>query len=96
MRITGARGSGKTVLLTALGNDWSEGTDDVVLYFGFFRPAYRDLELPEGKTYTIDAVDTWNMTVGTLPGTYTGKVRVDLPSRQYMLLHVKVAASSSE
>ncbi len=85
--------------ITCMANNWSEGTDDVVLYFGFFRPAYRDLELPEGKTYTIDVVDTWNMTVETLPGTYTGKVRVDLPSRQYMLLHVRAvdgAATDAE
>ena len=27
--------------------------------------------------------------VETLPGTYEGQVRVDLPSRQYMLLHIK-------
>lgn len=75
--------------ITCMANGWGDGQGDVVMYFGFFRPSYRDLVLPEGRRYAIDVVDTWNMTTETLPGTYAGEVRVDLPSRQYMLLHVR-------
>lgn len=38
--------------------------------------------------YTIDVVDTWDMTETRLPGTYTGHVCVDLPSKQYMLVRL--------
>lgn len=32
-------------------------------YFGFFKPAFRTYELPEGNSYEIELIDTWDMTV---------------------------------
>ncbi|MEU1972613.1 DUF5605 domain-containing protein [Microbacterium sp. NPDC019599] len=54
-----------------------------VAYFGFNRPRFRHVVLPEGE-WTIDVIDTWNMTITRVPGTHRGTVRVDLPGRQYM------------
>lgn len=75
--------------ITCMANERGGGDDDVVIYFGFFRPSYREFDLPEGKSYSIDVIDTWNMTRETLPGSFEGHVRVDLPSRQYMLLRLR-------
>lgn len=58
-------------------------------YFGFFKPAFRTYELPEGCTYEIELLDTWDMTVTKLPGTYSGSIRIDMPEEQYMAIRMK-------
>ena len=34
-------------------------------------------------------IDTWNMTVETVPGVHRGTVRVDCPARQYMAVRLR-------
>jgi hypothetical protein len=34
-------------------------------------------------------IDTWNMTVETVPGVQRGTVRVELPARQYMAVRLR-------
>lgn len=58
-------------------------------YFGFFRPAFRTYELAEGCTYEIELIDTWDMTIHKLPGTYSGSIRIDMPEKQYMAIRMK-------
>lgn len=60
-----------------------------LLYFGWFRPAYRIIPLPKGNEYYIDVIDTWNMTSQTLPGTYTSSVKVKL-GKQYMAVRIRI------
>ncbi|HCT93157.1 MAG TPA: DUF5060 domain-containing protein [Lachnospiraceae bacterium] len=60
-------------------------------YFGFFKPAFRTYELPEGCAYEIELLDTWDMAVTKLPGTYSGNIRVELPEKQYMAIRMKKA-----
>ncbi len=76
-------------------SDWDlpvGGTDSHrVGYFGFSRPRFRNVFLGDGE-WTIDVIDTWNMTVQRMPGTSRGTVRVDLPGRQYMAVRcIRVA-----
>ena len=52
-------------------------------YFGEGQPGWRDLEL-EGGPYRLEIIDTWNMTIKPVKGTFQGKCRVELPTRQYM------------
>jgi hypothetical protein len=57
-------------------------------YFGFNRPRFRNVMLDEGE-WTIDVIDTWNMTVERMPGTYpAGSARVELPGRQFMAVRL--------
>ena len=53
-------------------------------YFGEHRPCYRVFDFGN-KKYKIKVIDTWNMTTED-KGVYTGKVKIDLPSREYMAL----------
>ena len=53
-------------------------------YFGEHRPCYRVFDFGS-KKYKIKVIDTWNMTTED-KGVYTGKVKIDLPSREYMAL----------
>jgi hypothetical protein len=70
-----------------LPSDWDVpwgGTDTHRIgYFGFNRPRFRNLVLPDGA-WTVDVIDTWNMTIDRVPGTHRATLRVDLPGRQFM------------
>ena len=62
-----------------------------IVYFGRGRPAYRDLTLPEGSQFKIDVIDTWEMTIHPLEGTFEGKCRIDLPGKPYLALRIRKA-----
>jgi hypothetical protein len=55
-------------------------------YFGIHRPAYREFPLPEDRQFQIEVIDTWNMTVTPMPGTYSGLTRIDLPGASYIAI----------
>lgn len=46
------------------------------------------ISLPEGKTYKVEIIDAWNMTIKPLPGTYTGRCMVELPGKPFTALRV--------
>lgn len=64
------------------------GEDYQLVYFGWYQPKYREFLLPAGHRYTVDLIDTWNMTVENLPGTYEKNVRVEL-GRQYLAVRIR-------
>lgn len=66
---------------------WGGTEDHRIGYFGFNRPRFRNVMLSEGD-WTIDVIDTWNMTVDRVPGIHRGTSRVELPGRQFMALRV--------
>lgn len=67
-----------------------------LIYFGFFQPTYRRFVKPQDLTFEVDVIDTWNMTVETLPGTYSGRFRVELPGRQYIALRLRAVKTENE
>lgn len=58
-------------------------------YFGFFKPAFRTYVLPKGHEYEIELLDTWDMTVKKIPGTFKGEICIELPEKQYMAVRMK-------
>ena len=66
-----------------------QAPDYYLQYFGNTQPAYRDLKLPEDGNYTVDIIDTWNMTITRAPGTYSGTCRVKMPSKPWQALRVE-------
>ncbi|MBB6637784.1 DUF5605 domain-containing protein [Cohnella thailandensis] len=56
----------------------------LLYYFGFNRPSFRVFHLEPGTRYTADVIDTWNMTIERLEGTYEGTFRIELTGREYM------------
>ena len=80
-------------VLDPLPSDWDVpwagvAGEHVIGYFGFNRPSFRQVVLPEGD-FEVDVIDTWNMTVETVPGMHRGTVRVELPARQYMAVRLR-------
>lgn len=58
---------------------------DCYLRFYDTRPTARDtLPLPEDRKYTVQVIDTWNMTVETVADGVSGTYVVKLPSRENM------------
>lgn len=57
-------------------------------YFGFNRPMFRIFHLRAGVRYKVEIIDTWNMTIAEVAGTFEGKFRVELPGRQYMAVRL--------
>ena len=64
----------------------SRGSDYFLAYFGLHQPGLMDYHFPEGNTYRLEVVDTWEMTVTPLSGEYAGSGEVDLPTRPYLAL----------
>lgn len=56
-------------------------------YYSFMRPSFRDYRLPEGASYRIEILDTWNM-IRTDCGVYEGSVRVPLPARCFIAVYM--------
>ena len=64
------------------------GNKFFLYYFGFFRPLFRTYNLPEGHKYEIELIDTWDMTIKKLPGTYSGSIKVDMPQKKFMAIRM--------
>lgn len=60
-----------------------------LVYFGIFRPSIKYIQLMKGKKYKIEVIDTWEMTITALEGTYESDSKIDLPGKQYIALRIQ-------
>ncbi len=47
-----------------------------------------ELKLPAQNKYTIEIIDTWNMTIQKLPTLYSGKCLIELPANKVVALRI--------
>ncbi len=59
-----------------------------LMYTGIHQPGKMLMEMPQGN-YHIDIIDTWDMTLDTLPGDYSGAVEIDLPGKPYVAIRLR-------
>ena len=59
-----------------------------LMYFGNARPAERTINLPKGKKFKIDIIDTWKMTITPLDGLFEGDVKIKLPGIPYIAIRI--------
>ncbi|MES5823088.1 DUF5605 domain-containing protein [Streptomyces sp. RG80] len=57
-------------------------------YFGVSQPRRRLFALRPGTHYRAEVIDTWNMTVTDLPGSYEGTFTLTLPGRPYIAVRL--------
>ncbi|MZQ83112.1 DUF5060 domain-containing protein [Paenibacillus sp. 5J-6] len=72
--------------------DWMKTAEEgtyKLLYFGRHQHAFLNLELRQDSSYRIELIDTWQMTITPLPGTFSGSCRVDLPGKPFMALRIQ-------
>jgi hypothetical protein len=58
-------------------------------YFGPMQPRLRTFSLRPGIRYRADVIDTWNMTITELPGSYEGQFTLTLPGRPYLAVRLR-------
>ncbi len=58
-------------------------------FFSFYRPSFRLLKLSADSDFTIDIIDTWEMTITPAPGVYRGDCRVELPAKSFIALRIR-------
>jgi hypothetical protein len=63
----------------------SAGTPNelILYYFDYHRPARYDFPLPTTANFSGTLIDPYAMTMTPVPGTFTGKSRLSLPSKPY-------------
>ena len=59
-----------------------------LIYYGLHQPAEQTFELPEG-TYRIDIIDTWEMTITPLDGTFGGRFTIQLPGKPDIAVRIQ-------
>jgi hypothetical protein len=59
-----------------------------LFYFGGFQPRFRVIDLPD-HDFAVDIIDTWDMTVAPLGRPVKGRVRIELPGKQYMAIRAR-------
>ncbi len=74
--------------------DWDTAAAGVdgeyyLVYFVDSRPAFRKLHLPEDAEFSIEVINTWEMTITPLPGTYSGRCCIELPGKLYHALRIR-------
>jgi Domain of unknown function (DUF5605)/Domain of unknown function (DUF5060)/Protein of unknown function (DUF4038) len=74
---------------------WGGDAHHRLVYFGFQRPWRRSITAPWGMRWKVDVIDTWGMTVETLPGVFEGRFTVKLPGREYMAVRLRSAQEVS-
>jgi hypothetical protein len=62
--------------------------EQYVYYFDTESPVSWTLDLPGERSYLVEVINTWDMTIDTLDKTYEGKFTVDLPGEKYIALRI--------
>jgi hypothetical protein len=60
-----------------------------VFYFGEHQPAAWSTGLPKGVEYTVEVIDTWNMTITPLEGTFKDAAEIPLPGKPYIAVRIR-------
>ncbi len=79
----------EAAVLNVFEHEYTARSEDnsVILKYLYLRcQAFDRLSLPEGKSYKVEVIDTWNMTKITVFENATGKIKVDLPGHPYMAI----------
>jgi hypothetical protein len=71
------------------GINHNEYAEWMLHYHAIACPNSWNYRLPADVEYYIDVIDTWNMTIDTLPGTYSGSAHIKLPSRSYIAVRFR-------
>ena len=67
---------------------WGIEGEYYLIYLGGRQPIRHTIELRQDIEFYCDLIDTWNMTINSIPGFLSGKVELNLPGRPYMALRI--------
>ncbi|MGB8455670.1 MAG: DUF5060 domain-containing protein [Anaerocolumna sp.] len=58
-----------------------------LFYTNHTRPAFKEFEFAPDKSYKVEVIDTWDMTIEDR-GIYKGRFKIDLPGKEYIALRL--------
>jgi hypothetical protein len=61
-----------------------------IYYNGSRQPHLRTIEIPAGREAAVDVLDTWAMTIETRPDPVRGRVTLEMPTRPWMALRLRM------
>ena len=53
-------------------------------FFDYHQPAEYEFPLPDAIKFKADLIDPWEMTIAPIPGTFSGKSKLQLPGKPYL------------
>ena len=59
-----------------------------LIYLGYTCPSFKEYHFDDETEFAVEVIDTWNMTIEKR-GVFKGKLKVDLPGREYMAVRLK-------
>lgn len=59
-----------------------------VYYFSTRQPCYYDFIMNPGFSYKVEILDTWNMTIEVVEGSFEGSFQIKLPGRPYIAVRL--------
>jgi len=65
-----------------------------LFYLGVNQPAEQTYTLPEGLSYKVDVIDTWEMTVTPIEGTFEGAFKIKLPGKPYLAVQMQAVGEN--
>lgn len=66
-----------------------------LFYFGFFQPSFRTFAMSTCVNYRVELIDTWEMTITPLEGTFSGTFTIDMPGKPYMAVRMLAESRKS-
>ena len=60
-----------------------------LFYFDSHQPAEMDFELPNAARFQADILNPWEMTVTSIPGSYSGKFTLPLPGKPHLAVRFR-------
>ncbi len=63
--------------------------DYYLCYFGVHQPAEMTFDLPPGQRYNVEVIDTWDMTINAIEGTFEDRFQVGLPGKPYVAVRIR-------
>lgn len=64
-------------------------------YQGYSQHRFQTIDIADNQTAKVDLIDTWDMTIETLPETFTAGQRIELPVRPYMAYRLRIESIAS-
>ena len=58
-----------------------------LFFYSFMRPSFREYYFDDDTYYTVEIIDTWNMTIENV-GSFIGRFSVPLPAKQYIAVRI--------
>jgi hypothetical protein len=65
-----------------------------IYYQGYSQHRFQTIDIAEGHAAKVDLIDTWAMTIETLPEAFSGQHRIELPVRPYVAYRLRIEATA--